>query len=327
MDKHTCKRCGCTATTLSNLKQHYNRKIPCDPVLADLSKESLLNSLSERKECKFSCDICQKGYTSRQGLYIHNKQNHAKDIIVTTKQEIAQLVKDEIEKNKQVINIHNINNNVQNNIQNNQNITINMKSFGFENISHLESDKDYMTQCLINKDVMGLIQNIHCDKGHPENHNVKIKSTKRELMETFIDGQWIISDQDETLDELLNKGYRILNFFSYRNKDHIVKECDDGEEEYHEMRDWLEDLYSNSKLRKPLKRKLLILFMNNKALFLAKQDDEIPTNTILEAKNPTNTILEANNPTNENIDSDEDSSISLEELDPCEAAKYTMYSF
>jgi hypothetical protein len=166
------------------------------------------------------------------------------------------------------------------NIQNNNNITINLHSFGFENIAHLENDKEYMTQCLLNKDVMGLLENIHCDKQHPENHNVRIKSTKRELMETYVDGQWIVSDQEETLDELLNKGYRIMNFFSYRNKDHIINECEDGEDEYHGMREWLEDLYSNSKLRKPLKRKLLILFMNNKALFLEKGIEEETSNDV-----------------------------------------------
>ena len=148
-----------------------------------------------------------------------------------------------------------------------------MKSFGFENIHHLESDKDYMTRCLLNKDVIQLLENIHCDVEHPENVNVKIRSTKNELMETFIDGRWIISDQEETLDELLNKGYRILNLFRHRNKDHIINECEDGEDEYQELQGWLEDLYSNAQLRKPLKRKMLILFMNNKTLFLAKEED------------------------------------------------------
>jgi len=159
------------------------------------------------------------------------------------------------------------------------NITINIRSFGHENISHIENDKEYMTQCFLNKDVMGLLKDIHLDKAHPENFNVRIRSTKQELMETFEDGRWIVSDQEETLDELVNKGYRILNFYSYRNKDHIVDECENGDEEYYETRDWLEELYSNIKVRKPLKRKLLILFMNNKTLFLEKNvEDEVDIN-------------------------------------------------
>jgi hypothetical protein len=155
-----------------------------------------------------------------------------------------------------------------------------------------------------------LIENIHCDKQHPENQNVRIRSTKKELMETFVDGRWIVSDQEETLDELLNKGYRILNFFSYRNKDHIINGCDDGEDEYHEMRDWLDELYSNTKLRKPLKRKLLILFMNNKALFLEKGIDE--------EKSVRMTLS--------NYDASDSGSSDYEELSQEEAAKYTFVS-
>ena len=50
----------------------------------------------------------------------------------------------------------------------------------------------------------------------------------------------------------------------FRNKANIIEECDD-KDGYYEMRDWLEDLYQNTKTRK-----LLILFMNNKTLFLEK---------------------------------------------------------
>lgn len=50
-----------------------------------------------------------------------------------------------------------------------------------------------------------------------------------------------------------------------------MEECDDLEE-YHAMRDWLEEQCNDNKLRKPLKRKLLILFMNNKTLFLEKPE-------------------------------------------------------
>jgi hypothetical protein len=271
--KYTCERCGHVSTTLSNLKQHYNRKWPCAALVADISPSVLLDNLKSQKLHPHVCNICDKGYTSRQGLYAHKKQFHS-NVVVTTKEEIANMIKTEVDKqmhNTQsiigTVNIHN------QNIQTN-NLMINMKSFGFENIAHLETDRDFMTHCFLNKDVMGLIENIHCDRDHPENHNIRIKSTKKELVETFVDGRWIVSDQEEMLDELLNKGYRIMNFFSYRNKDHILQECDDGEIEYHEMRDWLEELHSNSKVRKPLKKKLLILFMNNKTLFLEKRNDD-----------------------------------------------------
>jgi hypothetical protein len=160
-----------------------------------------------------------------------------------------------------------VNNNVVNQV------IINVKSFGQENLTYVEKDKQFLTSCLMSRDIKSLIESIHCDKEHPENHNVRIKSTKQELMETFMDGGWIISDQEETLDELLNKGYRVLKFHSHRNKKDIKAECDDDDDEYDSLMEWLENVYDDKKLRKPIKRQLLILFMNKRTMLLEKEVD------------------------------------------------------
>lgn len=276
VETYICKRCGYKSQYKQNLIAHLKRKRTCNVLFEDISIDDLLNVFEKKHDGEmFKCRYCDKQYTCRSNRSRHESTCSKQVNPVANLEQVVERLQEKVEQLSMKANI--IQNGNISNIQNNNNITINLKSFGFENISHIENDKEFMTQCLINKDVMGLLQNIHCDKEHPENHNIKIKSTKKELMETYADGQWIISDQEETLDELLNKGYRIMNFFSYRNKNHIVNECEDGEDEYHEMREWLEDLYSNTKMRKPLKRKLLILFMNNKALFLEKGIDEEKT--------------------------------------------------
>ena len=343
---YNCERCGYSTDFKQSLKNHLNRTIKCRPVLVDKSVDILLEQLNHKdyNDITYKCDFCNKCFNSCSSKSRHKKTCKKKpsdniselNDIINNLSESNKKLHEEIDSIKKIsTTIHNINNIQQNN---NNNITIQLKSFGFENIKHLESDKEYMTKCLLNKDVMRLIENIHCDVEHPENVNVKIKSTKKELMETYIDGRWIISDQEETLDELLNKGYRILNFFRHRNKDHILKECEDDEGELHEMQDWLEDLYSNTKMRKPLKRKMLILFMNNKTLFLQKEENIIISDK--EEKNiPIKNIvfpneIVDNNESNENIiiqdeeNNDDDSVISdrsyePEEMSPEEAAKYT----
>lgn len=254
MESYICKRCGYETAHKQNLLSHLRRKNPCKAVLEDISIDILISNEKSKndEEKRFGCQYCSKKFTC-----CSNKSRH---------ESICRL------KNKPDNVVVNIQQNIQQIQQNN--LTIDRRSFGYENIDHLEKDKSFMTNCFLNKDVMGLIENIHFDTDHPENHNVRIKSTKKEFMETYVDGRWIVSDQEETLDELLLKGYRILNFFSYRNKNKIVEECDDVEE-YHAMRDWLEELYNDNKLRKPLKRKLLILFMNNKTLFLEKTEDAL----------------------------------------------------
>ena len=290
---HNCKRCGYESDRLFNLLKHLQRKNSCRPVLENVPVERLIEDIntskSEDQSTKsFSCDFCEATFPHRQNKYRHQKTckknpvNNNTEVLLEKIEQmqktITELQNDKVNISNTSTNIQNVqnvqnvqNNNVQNNNVHNNNLTFNLRSFGFENIDHLENDLDYMTQCFINKDIMRLLQNIHCDQKHPENQNVRIKSRKHELMEIHEDGRWIVSDQDETLDELLNKGYRIFNMFSYRNKRHLINKCDDGEDEYQELRDWLEDLYSNSNLRKPLKKRLLILFLNNKTVLLEKE--------------------------------------------------------
>ena len=119
--------------------------------------------------------------------------------------------------------------------------------------------------------IVPLIENIHFDKEHPENHNVKIKSIKQELMETFVDGKWIITDTDDTLNELINKGYRVLNYHSRKNKNDII-DTEMNEDEYDDVLSWLEKIYEDKKTRKPIKKQLLLLFLNNKTMLLGKEE-------------------------------------------------------
>lgn len=94
-------------------------------------------------------------------------------------------------------------------------------------------------------------------------------------MEVKENGRWIIADSDETLTTLIRNGYRVLDEHSRKHKDHILQEELDGDHtEFHNIKDWLEDVYSNETIQKPIKRKLLILFLNNKTLLLEKQSND-----------------------------------------------------
>lgn len=53
----------------------------------------------------------------------------------------------------------------------------------------------------------------------------------------------------------------------------MSEECDDDEEEFEDMMEWLEKLYDDDRAKKPIKRQLLFLFMTNKALLLGKDMD------------------------------------------------------
>lgn len=87
---------------------------------------------------------------------------------------------------------------------------IQLNNFGQENTSYLTPE--FLTYCLRNpkKGMPSLIEKIHYNKDYPENHNLRCKSLKNNVFERFIDAQWTLCDASNTLDELIKKGYRIL---------------------------------------------------------------------------------------------------------------------
>lgn len=219
------------------------------------------------------CPNCEKMFSARQSKHKHmslciNKTNN-NDLqvqILHLKDQISQLEK------QMYIPIINTQNNTTNNItQNNFNIIV--RDLGSENKSYLT--KELLSECFANKDLVKLIDNIHCDTNHQENHNVRIKSLKRDLMEVKQNGRWIIADSDETLTTLIQNGYTVLDEHSRKHKDHIMEEELAGDDtEFRNIKDWLDDVYNNDSMQKPIKRKLLILFLNNKTLLLEKASED-----------------------------------------------------
>lgn len=96
-------------------------------------------------------------------------------------------------------------------ITNNNNINISLNSFGQETLTHLTHD--FLSHCLLNpsKGFTSLIETIHYNNDVPENRNIRCKSLKRNVFEKYIDSEWRSCDASNTLDELIRKGYRILN--------------------------------------------------------------------------------------------------------------------
>ncbi len=151
--------------------------------------------------------------------------------IATLTERITQAVLKELQVSSSVINSNTTFNNTfiitnANNITNN-NITMN--NFGQEDTSYLT--REFLSYCLFNpkKGMSSLIENIHYNKDYPENHNIRCKSLKQNIFEKYVDAEWRACDASNTLDELIRKGYRILNSHymeHYMNDPDIVdNEC------------------------------------------------------------------------------------------------------
>lgn len=245
-----CKRCLHKATTKSNLLSHLRNKKTCtvdDARGTNIQPSEYIKELlaPDPTPKKYACQHCNRQFNTRQSKCRHlstcksklieaSTSNINKDInvdvdrvnknqVVNTDdhkdKQIAELtsrvaVLEELLKSKTVVN-NNIgyNNNGTSYTQININVGHGgpLNNYGDEDISHLS--EDFLSYCLMNpkKGMTNLIQNIHYNKDVPENHNLRFKSDKKNLFEKWVDSEWRLCDASNTLDELIKKGYKILN--------------------------------------------------------------------------------------------------------------------
>lgn len=268
---YECPRCGYTTNVLCNLRTHLDRKRICRPLKQDLTIDQMFafyDSLIAEK-CKpktYICEYCQEGFPSSRAKSLHKTlcKEHPSQNTQSNANEIRQLKEEIGELKKQIASssgpsVVNYNNN---NYGTTINI-VNMRAFGSENVSHIQQNKEFLASCLFDKDIPKLAQEIHGDTDHPENHNIRIFSHKKELIETMNhDNIWILAQKDEALGDMLNNCYRILREYGYYNKKEIIDTGDYDNDDYRNVMDWLEDVYDNEDVRKPIKDKLYVLLMN-----------------------------------------------------------------
>jgi hypothetical protein len=103
-----------------------------------------------------------------------------------------------------------------------QNITININAFGNENTDYLD-DKDIIA-CIgrVYKSIPSLLEKIHFDPKHPENHNIKITNKKLPYASVMGNNQkWKTVDRKDAIDTMVNNSYNILDDKFKENKDKI----------------------------------------------------------------------------------------------------------
>lgn len=279
---YECKRCGYSSDRLCNLKKHLNKKNECEPKYSNDTVASLLANLygHDKKEKHFNCDDCGKEYASRSGLFFHKKKNNCKSSEKPTPSEpnidINKLLHELLQKhleleskidaltNQQHSTVQMNNNGVNNGVINN--IQINLNNYGEENLQHLSDE--FLNDCVkrLNTGVKNLVKHIHFNPEIPENQNIRLLSKKHNLLQIFRDGQWHPCDKNNTLDEMIKKGYRILHrhFIDNRNETSL------------ELSDKIQDYFVNLINKEPsiyynLRRELFVMIMDNTLYVLTNQ--------------------------------------------------------
>jgi hypothetical protein len=129
------------------------------------------------------------------------------------------------------------NNTTNNNTQNNtQNIYITVNNFGKENIEYI-TDKEIcrLISMAPSKTIPKIIQMIHFDPEHPENHNVKMTNKKLKYAQVFTDNGWVTTSRGKAVDDMIQTGYNVAAQKYSDNKDKI-KSSKQGQFENFQMR-------------------------------------------------------------------------------------------
>jgi hypothetical protein len=254
-----CCRCGFETDEKRYLVKHLQRKTLCDPLISSLVPEFQLTQLTKKtyNDNAVSCPHCDKRFNDPSNRSKHikickkNLENTPKADIIKELIEI----KEQLAKFKNLETVSNVTQNNNNVVGNTTNIHIN--SFGRETFDHLPLD--FLTSCFMMKNMESLVENIYFDKDCPENHNVKLKSSKQKTVEVFEDGLWRVKHSDDVADDIINKGHSLLYSHYRKNKDAVKEDMSDIEIE--EVLDWLHKIFENDNItRQPIKRDLILLF-------------------------------------------------------------------
>jgi hypothetical protein len=264
-----CKRCGYETKYKCNLVAHLKKQKLCPCTLENISRDDLLDILSGKDEKTFACDFCGKQFRDRSYKYKHQRLCNGGETIADLKNLVEKLSFQVEEQQKKIntLSVKSVTNNIGTmNVQNN--IHVNVRDFARgENTAYLEPQ--FLLECLRDMDLIKVLEELHFNPDHPENHNVRIRNIKQNLMEYIDNGQWIAKKKDEVLDHLIMNGYRVLHTYYKDNKDEVDDELD--EEEKDESLRWLKQIYHEDKdVFKQLKNDAFLLVMNNKALILQK---------------------------------------------------------
>jgi len=180
-----------------------------------------------------NCSICQKNFFYLSGLSRHrskckentlvqpnsnldylekeNLELHKKYLELSQKIEVLERSKNtnNIIENQNNTNIQN-QNNTNTNIQKQNNIIINC--FGNENLDYI-TDK-VIIHCMnkIYGAIPLLIEKIHFDPEHPENHNIQIPNKKLPHAKIMNNKrEWQFVNKKEAIDSMIDNGYNILD--------------------------------------------------------------------------------------------------------------------
>ena len=306
MTSYKCERCNYETLYKSNLLKHLKTVKICESISSDIPREDLLYKIKYEtiKDVNiYKCKYCPKKLSSKSGIYLHEKKCRNQNNNTIVEQEVTnntaiveqvvannntfqspfdiktfkstELYKELVSSIKEELNIDKVLIGTQNNAQNIiQYTTNNMYSFGSEQTDYITKDKDFLSKCFLDKDIPEIVKQIHFSNENLQNSNIRLKNNdeKSDFVEVYNEGHWVAKDKDLIINELVEKGYRKLSYYDYKNRKEFQNICKDENVSYDELKDWLDDVMKIEENRKVYYKDILILLINREILLLGLEN-------------------------------------------------------
>ena len=169
---------------------------------------------SENLKNKFICEYCNKSFSRIDNLNRHIKifcekaKEHInyKELFLETKKQLKE-EKEDYKKQMELL-LSKVGNTT-NHINNTQNIQLN--SYGQEDLSHITDSLKTKLLKIPYGMIPKMIEAVHFNNSKPENKNIAFTNKKDNKIKVFSENKWIYKDKDETLNDLIDGKYFILD--------------------------------------------------------------------------------------------------------------------
>jgi len=164
-------------------------------------------------ENKYYCEFCLDLFTTfahkrRHELHRCKENNNSKDILLNEQTKQIKKMEKTIDKL-----IDKAGNTTINNIKSTQNQQQNIKlnNYGSEDLSHITDFFKTNLLGLPHGMIPKMIEAVHFNSDKPENKNILLPNKKDNKMKVFSGDKWVYKDKNETIDDLMDGKYFIMD--------------------------------------------------------------------------------------------------------------------
>ena len=203
------------------------------------SQKVLVNSVENLNN--YECEYCKKVFSRSDNLNRHiNKYCKVKKKIINDKNILVDIKNDEkdkiMEEQKQRIDqIEREKTMMQKqiellldkvgdttNITTNQHIVLNC--YGNEDLTHISNNFKMELLKIPYAMIPKLIKEVHFNQNYPQNNNIYLPNKKEPYVKIYQDQTWVYKDKKETIKELVEKNYSILDDYYEGNRESLDSE-------------------------------------------------------------------------------------------------------